>query len=155
MRKHLNGLLTKAAAMSLVLMIAAVVAAPSSAGIPANTDHGGIALRGFDPVAYTADGTAMQGQRDIVTEWRGATYRFASAFNRSVFMADPDSFLAQFDGYCAFGAAMGQKVDANPAAWTEYDGKIYLFNSQRVKGIWQKNARNNVERGMANWSSIQ
>lgn len=155
MRKFVTSLLAKSAALSLALVISAAVLPPSSAGAAVNTNQNGVALRGFDPVAYTSDGTAMMGRKGIETKWRGVTYRFASAFNRSAFMADPDFFLAQFDSHCAFGAAMGQKIDADPTAWTAHDGKIYLFSNQRVKGIWRKNPAGNIARAETNWPSIR
>ena len=178
MRKDLINLLPKAVALSLALTISTAVTTPCSAGAAASKnqstmgvsvvvvmsysangvarrDYNGVALRGFDPVAYSTDGAAMMGRDGIQIVWRGVTYRFASEFNRKIFRTDPHSFLAQFDGHCAFAAAMGQKVEADPNAWAAYDGKIYLFSDERVKAIWQKNTETNIARAESNWPSIR
>ena len=121
------------------------------AGATVNAGAKGVAVQGFDPVAYYFDGSAVAGKPGHAVEWKGATYRFASDFNRTAFLTDPNYFLAQFDGFCAFGAAMGQRIDIDPDSWTMVDGKLYFFNSERVKQRWMRDAQGNIERGHTNW----
>ena len=47
-----------------------------------NLDSSGLALKGYDPVAYFAEGKPVQGKPEITASHEGATYRFASAANR-------------------------------------------------------------------------
>ena len=178
MRSYRNRFFVKAAALSLAMVISAAVLAPSSSTAVAATGQNrmtvsavvisssssdglasqgnrGIGLGGFDPVAYISGRGAKIGRADIEADWRGVTYRFNSELNRNVFLAHPEVFLAQFDGHCALGAATGQRVAADPSAWAKHDGKIYLFNSERAKRIWQENAGKNIVLAETNWLSVR
>ena len=68
------------------------------AGAPAsiNADAYGLALYGYDPVAYMTDGKPMQGDPAITTVHDGATYRLASAANHDAFMAEPANYLPAY-----------------------------------------------------------
>jgi YHS domain-containing protein len=61
----------------------------------------GVAIDGTDPVSYFTEGKPVEGSRDITADWNGATWRFASAANRDMFLAEPEKFAPQYGGYCA------------------------------------------------------
>jgi YHS domain-containing protein len=66
---------------------------------PVNTNWRGLALKGYDAVAYFTDGRPIEGQKDFETEWSGATWRFASAEHLELFKADPEKYAPQYGGY--------------------------------------------------------
>jgi hypothetical protein len=98
------------------------------AGNMINTGYfGGIAIKGYDPVAYFTDGRAMKGSKEFVHEWLGTPWYFANARHRDLFAADPVKYAPQFGGYCALGVALGQSTaNIDPEAWRIVDGKLYL-----------------------------
>ncbi len=59
----------------------------------------GVAIRGYDTVAYHTEGRAMKGKKEFSYEWNDATWRFASAENRELFAADPERYAPQYGGY--------------------------------------------------------
>ena len=84
----------------------------------------GVALKGYDPVAYFTDGEATEGSAAYRHEWQGATYRFASAANLELFTADPAKYAPQYGGYCSIAIAQNAIADIDPERWAIVDGKL-------------------------------
>ena len=59
----------------------------------------GVAIRGYDPVAYHTEGRALKGKKEFSHDWNDAIWRFASAENRDLFAADPERYAPQYGGY--------------------------------------------------------
>ena len=94
---------------------------------PVNIDTQGLAIKGYDPVAYFTEGRAMKGSKAFAHEWLGETWHFANARHRDLFAADPVKYAPQFGGYCALGVAYDQNTaNIDPEAWRIIDGKLYL-----------------------------
>ncbi|NKB86824.1 MAG: YHS domain-containing protein [Acidobacteria bacterium] len=91
----------------------------------------GLALGGYDPVAYFEQGEAQLGDEEISLEWRGATWVFASAAHRELFRVAPEDYAPQYGGWCAYGASghgeEGYGAQSRPSdSWSIIDGKLYL-----------------------------
>jgi YHS domain-containing protein len=87
----------------------------------------GLAVDGYDVVAYF-EGTAKEGSKELTSEHEGATYRFSSKENKQKFDKNPESYLPQYGGYCAYAVAKDQgKVSIDPETFEVRDGKLYLF----------------------------
>jgi len=87
----------------------------------------GVAIRGYDPVAYFTDATPTRGSEEFTHRWAGAEWRFASAEHRDLFANDPEAYAPQFGGNCAVGAATGHRINASPKRWRiEDNGRLYL-----------------------------
>jgi hypothetical protein len=89
----------------------------------------GLALFGFDPVAYHIAGEAREGAPGVTAVYEGLTWRFVSASNRAVFLADPDAYIPRFGGHD--GARMGEgfMVFGNPEHFLIAGGALVLFRS--------------------------
>ncbi len=109
----------------------------------------GVAIQGYDAVAYVTDQRAVKGQRAFSHQWRGVTWHFASAANRDRFAITPEAFAPQFGGYCAYGVSRGYAVDIDPQAFTIDDGKLYLNYSKRVQATWNQDRAGYIENGAA------
>jgi YHS domain-containing protein len=70
-----------------------------------NLDKTGLAIKGYDPVAYFTGNKAREGKKDITLAFEGVTYRFATTQNRDLFKASPTKYQLQYGGWCAY--AMG------------------------------------------------
>jgi YHS domain-containing protein len=64
-----------------------------------NTTWGGVAIKGYDPVAYFTEGKPLEGKAEFEVEWKGAKWRFASAEHLAMFKADPEAYAPQYGGY--------------------------------------------------------
>lgn len=137
-------------------LLAALAAAPAArAADPVNaTRFGHLAIEGYDPVAYFEQGAPAEGSEDHTFEWRGATWRFASAENRDLFAADPETYAPQYGGYCAYAVAHGKTAGIDPEAWQIVDGRLYLQNSKGILRRWQEDVPGYIARADENWPRL-
>ncbi len=94
-----------------------------------NVDAHGVALGGYDPVAYfpEAGNTPRVGRPELAIPYRGATYYFADQDNFDRFLRNPDKYVPAHHGYCAFGTSIGETFDIDPEAFLVEDGRLYVF----------------------------
>lgn len=120
-----------------------------------NVDAAGVALDGYDPVAYFTAGAPTPGKAGYQANHRGATYRFASAAHLAQFKADPDRYVPQFGGFCAMGVALEKKLDGDPQAWRIVDGKLYLNLNKDVQKKWLEDVPGHLAEADQTWPSIR
>jgi YHS domain-containing protein len=126
-----------------------------AAGYELNLEQSGLAIHGYDPVAYFTEGAAIEGKGDITAEHNGATYRFASEAHRSQFLENPAKYLPQYGGYCAYGTSIGKKFDGDPTAWRVVDGRLYLNLSAEVQRKWLEDVPGRIAEANKNWPAIK
>jgi YHS domain-containing protein len=114
----------------------------------------GVALGGYDVVAYFKDAKPVKGSAQFSAQWKGATWHFASAANRDAFKADPANYVPQYGGYCAFGASQGYAVKTEPDAWKIVDGKLYLNYNTQVRTRWEQDIPGFIKAADENWPGI-
>ena len=98
----------------------------------------GVAVRGYDTVAYFTQGKPAEGKEAFETEWRGAKWRFSSQEHLDLFRANPEKYAPQFGGYCAYGVAVGNLVKVEADLWDIVDGKLYLNFDEDLQEKWRK-----------------
>lgn len=91
--------------------------------------HTGLAISGYDPVAYFTDRRPMAGSPDHELYYGGAVWRFRNIGNRDAFAARPDVYMPQYGGYDPVGIARGLAVAGDPAVWTISHDRLFLFHS--------------------------
>ncbi len=111
----------------------------------------GVAIHGYDPVAYFTEGAPQKGDPAHSYEWKGATWHFASAENRDAFAANPEKYAPKYGGYCAYAVARGKAVPADPDVWTIVEGELYLNLSPNVRKVWQEDMSANITAANNNW----
>ena len=119
-----------------------------------NVGANGVAVQGYDVVAYRTDGAAVKGRVEFEYRWQGAIWRFASAAHRDRFAGSPDDFAPQFGGYCAWAVSRGYTADIDPEAWRIVDGRLYLNYSRRVQRMWEQDIAGNIAKGRMNWPGV-
>ena len=118
-----------ALAVALLLALSASAAqAGERAGELVNTGYfGGVAIKGYDPVAYFTEERAIKGSAEYSHRWMGATWHFDSAKNRDLFAGNPVKYAPQYGGHCADGVSFGTiTTNIDPEAWRIIEGKLYL-----------------------------
>lgn len=117
----------------------------------------GIALQGYDPVAYFTSGKAVKGQKDNLYLYNGVTYNFSSKANLELFKANPAKYEPQYGGWCAYAMGNdGSKVEVDPETFKIINGKLYLFYNFYFTNTLKKwNANEAVlnKNADANWSN--
>ena len=139
----------------VVILITAVVSAQADDHVGPFFGEDGVAIKGYDAVAYFVDGEPVPGDAAIATEWGGATWHFASSEHRDLFVADPEAYAPQYGGYCAFAAARNYIASIDPTAWTVVDDRLYLNFSRGVRRQWQRDTDGNITRADANWPGLR
>lgn len=112
------------------------------------------AVGGYDPVAYFEAGKPVEGTDEFATEYKGATWRFASAESRDKFIASPETFAPQYGGYCAWAVSQGYTASGDPKYWRIVDGKLYLNYDASVQETWETDIPGFIAKGDANWPAV-
>ncbi|MBK9167029.1 MAG: YHS domain-containing protein [Bryobacterales bacterium] len=120
---------------------------------PVNKNSKGVALKGYDPVAYFTESKPVKGDPATSAVWEGATYYFASPANRDLFQASPAKYVPQYGGYCAYAVSKGHTAGISPNAWKIVEGKLYL-NHPFAKGKFAKDVEGAIRNADANWPRI-
>lgn len=136
-------------------VMAAFFFASNLAADPINTNWRGLAIKGYDPVAYFTDGKPVEGSSDFTFTWRDARWRFASAEHRDLFVAEPERYAPQFGGYCAWAVSQGDTADIDPKVWKIVDGRLYLNYSHKLQAKWEADLPGNIAKGEANWPALR
>jgi YHS domain-containing protein len=116
--------------------------------------HGGLAIRGYDAVAYHQQSAPVKGSSQFSYQWRGATWLFANAENRDRFQAEPDRYAPQYGGYCAYAVSKGRTASIDPEAWKIVDGKLYVNYSKGVQKKWEQDVPGNIVKADKNWPDL-
>lgn len=114
----------------------------------------GVAIGGYDAVAYFTDGTPTPGREEISLQHGDATWRFSSDEHREAFRANPGRYAPQYGGYCAYAVAGGGTSGANPKVWRIVDGRLYLNATVRVQLKWEKDIPGYIKKANANWPKV-
>jgi hypothetical protein len=93
-------------------------------------ENSGLALQGFDPVAYFLGDAAVPGLPEFELVHEGLAWRFASAANRDAFLEAPQVYTPRFAGFDASGVADGRVVDADPRRFAVIGSRLYLFRNE-------------------------
>jgi hypothetical protein len=112
------------------LLALLLMGSPAAAGDPVNTGlFGGVAIKGYDTVAYFTEGAAMKGSEEFAYEWLGTPWHFANAKHRDMFAADPARYAPQYGGYCTLGVGLDGHAAENidpETAWRIIEDKLYF-----------------------------
>ncbi len=106
-----------------------------------NVSAAGVALQGYSPVSYFETGKAELGRAEYAVSHGGATYHLASSAQREAFRANPGKYVPAFNGWCAFGMAIGKTFPIDPKQFKIVDGRLFLFlRNEKVDALelWNK-----------------
>jgi YHS domain-containing protein len=138
----------------LLMVLSVLSCARSSAVAPVNVTAEGIAIKGYDPVAYFTEQMPVKGSATFEYLWSGAKWRFATAEHRDLFKSGPEKYAPKYGGYCAYAVSKGKIVDIDPEAWTVFEGRLYLNVSRDVRRLWEKDKEEYIKKADANWPRL-
>ncbi len=114
----------------------------------------GVAINGYDPVAYFTDSKSVMGKKEFSYKWNDAEWYFEDKSHKEMFKKNPDKYAPQYGGFCAFGLSKDKLSSSDPNAWQIVDGKLYLCTNNKVHKMWQDDIKGNVKKADKNWSKI-
>lgn len=139
------------------VLCALVPGAPALAG-PRDlilVDHAtGLAISGFDPVAYFLFHRAREGSGAYEARWGGAVWRFLNEGNRAAFLAQPDIYAPRFGGHDPVSAARGFVAEGDPLIFMIADNRLYLFHSLDTMAVFQESHAAIASAAERNWPKL-
>ena len=149
--------LIKTTILGLALAVSSVVFAQDK--MANNIDNSNIALEGYSPVSYLDLELAQMGNKAYKSEHKKVVYYFTSADQKATFDKNPEKYVPQYGGYCAFGCYAGAKFRVNPNKFIVEDGKYYLYLSNvelDAKQLWLAENNHSKLKGVAdkNWKKL-
>lgn len=118
----------------------------------------GVAIQGYDPVAYFTQKKAVKGKSTLSSTYEGVTYNFSSQANKDAFVKSPTSYEPQYGGWCSYAmGATDEKVEIDPETFKIVDGKLNLFYNAYFNNTlksWNKDETNLKRKADANWKKF-
>jgi YHS domain-containing protein len=118
-------------------------------------DSNGVAIRGYDPVAYFTQREARRGSEEHQYEWEGAKWYFLNEDHKKLFMQNPEKYAPQYGGHCAYAVAKNYLADGDPERWAVVGGKLYLNFNAEAQSLWAQNTQLYIKTGNRNWPNLQ
>jgi len=149
--------------MKTKLLVALLVFVGFEAGAQIDpVDKKGIAIGGYDVIAYFLPGKATKGSENNASSFHGVTYLFASPENKKIFDRNPEIYLPQYDGYCALAVSYGKKISIDPQTFKIVDNKLYLFYRGNASGkkvnsleTWNRNEPHLLKKADELWPDVK
>jgi hypothetical protein len=117
--------------------------------------HTGLAIGGFDPVAYFTERAPTLGRGELEYRWAGAVWRFRNEGNRGAFVADPEIYMPRFGGYDPVGVARGVGVPGDAKIWLVTGERLYLFYTATAREAFVGDTEALAATADRNWPSVQ
>jgi YHS domain-containing protein len=119
-----------------------------------NLDKTGVAIQGYDPVAFFTDHKPVRGKAELASKHDGATYLFSSKEHKELFDKEPNKYEPVFGGYCAYGVSRNKLVAIDVDAFQIMDGRLLLQYSKGVRDDFNKDAKGNLSKANTNWPDL-
>ena len=140
--------------MVLLLLLWGFPALPQATKTLLNLDKNGVAIQGYDPVAFFTQNKTVKGDAKFQSSYKGATYYFASAEDKAVFAAAPAKYEPQFGGFCAYGVANGKTVPIKVETFQVVNGRLLLQYDLDVCDKFNKDQSGNLAKADQNWPGL-
>jgi len=148
-----NGIHTNRVLFIFALLLQGCSLSPISWNVwgPINQRHG-LAVSGYDVVAFHTERIAIQGEKLFTFRWKGVEWRFASAENRKLFSSDPARYAPQYGGYCAYSVSKGITFYGDPEHWLLEQNRLFFFFNGFTRKLFHEKIHDGIiERADANW----
>ena len=114
----------------------------------------GLAIGGYDPVAYYINKAPTPGREGVEHRWGGLVWRFENSGNRDAFAKHPEIYAPGFAGYDARAIAEGLTVQGLPVVWEMYKQRVYLFHDAASLHKWRRDRQKITATAQANWARL-
>jgi len=116
--------------------------------------HTGLAISGFDPVAYFTEGKPKFGRPDMELSLGGAVWRFRNEGNKAAFTDHPEVYSPRFGGYDPVAVARGASVPGHPLFWVVVGGRLYLFYDAKARAAFVAEPGRIIESAERKWPAV-
>src|SRR5437867_7325227 len=114
----------------------------------------GLALQGYDPVAYFTDNKALKGNAKFASRYDSAKFLFVSADHKTLFDGNAAKYAPAYGGYCGYAASINRLSPILPGWFQIEDGKLILQHNKKAFDLFNKELKENVVKAEANWPGL-
>lgn len=141
--------------ISFLLLLAACQAEGKTAGEPPiyTSWSNNLAVQGYDVVSFYS-GKPLPGKSEFKVRYLGADWQFSTRANRDLFEMNPEAFLPQYGGYCAWALAKGRLAKGSAEHFYIEDGRLYLNFNERIKRRWDSDRDMFIAQANGIWPQI-
>ena len=115
----------------------------------------GKAIKGYDVVAFFTEGKPTAGFDSLQYQWKETKWLFSTTKNLKQFIENPDKYVPQYGGYCAYGTAGNHKSSTQVDTWTILNDKLYFNYNLKVKEYWNKKQDSLIQKADINWQTLK
>jgi hypothetical protein len=115
----------------------------------------GLAIGGFDPVAFFTDARAVQGDPAFEVSQGGAVWRFSNPDNRAFFVANPDVYSPRFGGYDPVDVARGVTFAGTARLWLIVGQRLYLFGHEDTRAAFAADPARYLHDATRRWAVLK
>lgn len=146
---------TLLAALSLAMATAAFAADEYNVSNGLTLGGKPLGMHGTDPVSMFDGAAPKLGTAVHTVTHDGVEYYFSSEDAKKAFEANPDAYLPQFGGFCAFGVYAGKKLDGDVRYAEIIDGKLYLFVNEGVLNKFREDPETVLSGAFDKWPGMR
>jgi len=111
-------------------------------------------IHGYDPVSYFQNLQPSIGSPQYSTSYNGHTYAFANASNLDTFEKNPERYVPQYNGNCAFGMAYGKKSEIDPLVYTIKDDRLFFMINASTQDRWSRKSDKYIRKSDFYWDKL-
>ncbi|MDH5682729.1 MAG: YHS domain protein [Spirochaetota bacterium] len=138
-----------------IILSAIILSALSHSKSPIYSSQQGIAIKGYDTVAYFTSKKALKGSFLHRHRFNNVTWLFSNRDNLNLFKKNPWGYIPAYGGYCAYFMSFGGLAPADPSQWHIHRGRLYLANSLSTKNKWLSQINSHIKRADSHWSKLR
>jgi hypothetical protein len=151
------------ARFALLVAVSTAILAPAapSASRAATTERvvtnrfTGLAIEGYDPVAYFVDRRPLRGLPDFEAAVSGVVWRFRNEGNKAAFLAHPDVYGPQYGGYDPIDMARGVTSAGNPLFFVISGQRLYLFGIEANRDAFAAEPERILPQADQRWPALE
>jgi YHS domain-containing protein len=117
-------------------------------------DAQGVAIQGYDPVAYFKQKKPVKGSPKNQSVYQGAKFYFASAADKKEFDKSPTKYAPTYGGYCANSLRKGVLKNGDPNIFYIYKGKLYFCSTKAAAEEFEKDIDKHLIETDDNWRQL-
>ena len=141
--------------MKKLLVVFIAIATLSSVASASEDKHSNPAVQGYDVVSYQTEKRPVRGNGHFTASHDGALYLFSSQENLDLFKASPAKYVPAYNGFCAYGVAVGKKFTGDPEVWRVVNGRLFLNLDAEIQDLWFKDTAGQISKADKKWPTIQ
>jgi YHS domain-containing protein len=153
-RRDLNGWSRGIALIALLAVSAPALCRAATSERVVTDRYTGLAIGGFDPVAFFTDAKPLVGRPDFELSVEGTVWRFVNEGNRSAFVDNPAVYMPRFGGYDPVAIARGTSVPGHPLFWSVTAGRLYLFYNEAARTAFNGDPGRYIETAERRWPDV-